>query len=354
MAEFFSLFTYCFKPIFCHFIIFSALLIYNGFGGFVTNMCETEKRNQSRPTIVVMGSLNFDLIATVSRFPNPGESLIGREFYTSSGGKGGNQAVAASRLGAETFMVGRVGDDNFGTEMLESLHLYGVNTSGVRVEPECQSGIAHITIDESGENKIVIVPGANSRCDESEVEQVNLRLRSADALLLQLELPLELSMKVANEAKGLGKTVVFDPAPVQVLPLEAYANIDYLIPNETEASVLAGFPVENPTTACEAAVLLRSKGVQTVIIKMGAQGVSFATNGDQGHLPAFSVKVVDTVAAGDAFNGAFSVAIAEGRSLRDAITWGMAAGALAVTNRGAHTSMPSREDVERLILEQHR
>jgi ribokinase len=161
-------------------------------------------------------------------------------------------------------------------------------------------------------------------------------------------------MKVANEAKGLGKTVVFDPAPVQVLPLEAYANIDYLIPNETEASVLAGFPVENPTTARDAAVLLRSKGVQTVIIKMGAQGVSFATDGDQGHLPAFSVKVVDTVAAGDAFNGAFSVAIAEGRSLRDAITWGMAAGALAVTNRGAHTSMPSREDVERLILEQHR
>tara|TARA_B100001013_G_scaffold306107_1_gene209133 strand:+ start:313 stop:1218 length:906 start_codon:yes stop_codon:yes gene_type:complete len=301
-----------------------------------------------------MGSLNFDLIATVSRFPNPGESLIGREFYTSSGGKGGNQAVAASRLGAETFMVGRVGDDNFGAEMLESLHLYGVNTSGVTVEPECQSGIAHITIDESGENKIVIVPGANARCNESEVEQANLRLRSADALLLQLELPLELSMKAAIEAKNLGKTVVFDPAPAQILPSDAYANIDYLIPNETEASVLAGFPVKDAVTAVNAAVLLRSKGVGTVIIKMGDQGVSYATDGDKGHLPGFRVKVVDTVAAGDAFNGAFSVAIAEGKPFRNAVTWAMAAGALAVTKRGAHPSMPSREDVERLILEQHR
>lgn len=329
-------------------------LIYDDLGGFTTNMCAEKNPNQRKAAIVVMGSLNFDLIATVPRFPNPGESLIGREFYTSSGGKGGNQAVAASRLGAEAFMVGRVGDDNFGAEMLESLHVYGVNTSGVTVEPGFQSGIAHITIDESGENKIVIVPGANSSCDESEIEQVNLRLRFADVLLLQLELPLELSMKAANQAKNLGKIVVFDPAPAKALPLSTYGNIDYLIPNETEASVLAGFPVEDPINAVDAAVLLRSQGVDTVIIKMGDQGVSYATDGDKGHLPGFSVKAVDTVAAGDAFNGAFSVAIAEGKSLRNAITWGMAAGALAVTKRGAHSSMPSRNDVERLILEQSR
>ncbi|MEE8443102.1 MAG: ribokinase, partial [Dehalococcoidia bacterium] len=207
----------------------------------------------SRPSIVVLGDINFDLIAVTSRFPGPGETIIGTEFYTSSGGKGGNQAVAAARLGARTKMVGRVGDDSYGREMLESMKGYGVDISGIAVEPGATSGIAHITIDGSGQNKIVIVSGANGRCDERDVLRAREVLEDAHVLMLQMALPLDVSLKAAGEAQRLGIQVVFDPAPAGPLSAEAYGLLDYLIPNETEASFLAGFPVTDPPTAMRAA-----------------------------------------------------------------------------------------------------
>lgn len=301
-----------------------------------------------------MGSMNYDLIAVTDSFPEPGESVFGGDFYTSSGGKGGNQAVAASRLGAQTMMVGRVGNDHFGREMLDSLKVHGVDTSGVTIEPGVQSGIAHITIDSSGQNKIVIVPGANALCDESEVERVKLSLKNADVLLLQMELPLELSLKAAAEANRLGRPVVFDPAPAGLIPDNAYRMMDYLIPNETEASRLTDFPVKDPALGIAAAVELRRRGAQVVIVKMGRQGVCYSSPDGEGHLSAFDVKMIDSVAAGDAFNGAFAVAIAQRKILREALFWAMSAGAVAVTKRGAHDAMPSLEEVEALMVEQPR
>ena len=303
----------------------------------------------SQPSLVVLGDINFALIAVTPRFPEPGESVIGREFYTSPGGKGGNQAVAAARLGARTKMVGRVGGDSFGQEMLDSMKGYGVDISGIAVEPDVHSGIAHITIDSSGQNKIIMVPGANARCGEQEVARVRQGLEDAHILLLQMALPLEVSLKAAWEARRLRRQVILDPAPAGLLPADAYDLLDYLIPNETEASFLVGFPVTDPPSAMRAAQELLRRGMKAAIIKMGEQGACYASPQGEEFLPAFRVKAVDTVAAGDAFNAAFAVALAEGKELRDAVTWGMAAGAVAVTKPGAQDAMATREEVEAML-----
>lgn len=303
-------------------------------------------------TITVLGSLNYDLIAVTPRFPEAGESLIGNSFYSSHGGKGGNQAVAAARLGARVNMIGRVGNDTFGAEMLQGLKNFGVISSGISIEPGVSSGIAHITIDGSSQNKIVIVPGANAYCGASEIALVKESMASSHVLLLQMELPPDVSIKAAEAARNLGKTIVFDPAPARPLPDRAYHLLDYLIPNETEATALAGFTVSDADSGLAAARALHRKGCGVAIVKLGALGACYVSNTEEEYLPAFIVGAIDTVAAGDAFNGAFAVAIAEGKTLRNAVIWAMAAGAIAVTKRGAQTAMPTREEVERLLQEQ--
>jgi ribokinase len=246
-------------------------------------------------------------------------------------------------------MVGRVGNDAFGPPLRESLESFGVDTSLVVVDFGTPSGIAQITVDATGQNWIAIVPGANGKCGQEELGRVSDVLGSADIVLLQLEIPLEVSLAAAQIAKDMGKRVILDPAPMVDLPDGIASLFDFIIPNEVETSELVGFTVSDVESAKRAAHHLRQQGFEGVVIKLGAQGCYYATEQEEGHLPGFPVDVVDTVAAGDAFNGAFSVALVEGKTVVEAASWGNAAGALSVSRRGAQASMPTREETETLL-----
>jgi ribokinase len=264
------------------------------------------------------------------------------------GGKGANQAVACARLGAYTRMVGRVGDDVFGATLIDSLRGYGVDATGVAVSPG-PSGLAIINVDDRAENNIVIIAGANGLVGAQDLARLEALLRQVSVLMLQLEIPMEAVVRAAKLARAQGVRVVVDPAPAKDIPAELYALADVLTPNETEATALAGSAVTGPETAERAARQLLERGARQVIIKLGGQG-AYAHDGRQGFLaPAFPVKAVDSVAAGDAFNGGVAVALAEGHAFEVAVRWGMAAGAVAVTRPGAQPAMPSREDMAELL-----
>lgn len=302
-----------------------------------------------RISVVVLGGINMDLVTVVSRFPEAGETVVGSRFLTYPGGKGANQAVAAARMGAGTLMVGKVGDDIFGPQLTEALASGGVDVSGVAVESGISSGLAVINIDASSQNRIVQILGANETCGEAEKQRVIKALREA-SVLLQLEVSVDLSLTVAQEAAARGKTVVLDPGPVRPLPKEFYSCCHVITPNETEAPALVGFPVTDLPSAARAARLLVERGVQIAVIKLGAQGAYYATREGGEHIPAIAVDAVDSVAAGDAFNGALAASMADGEELAQAIRKATAAGALAVTKFGAQDSMPTRADVEQLLL----
>ncbi|HIK15467.1 MAG TPA: ribokinase [Leptolyngbyaceae cyanobacterium M33_DOE_097] len=293
--------------------------------------------------ILVFGSLNMDLVAHTPRLPQPGETILGSSFLTTPGGKGANQAVAAAKLGIPTQMVGRVGNDSFGQELLAALQAVGIETQGVLVDSEIHSGVAIITVSDRGENEIIGVFGANGRVDATDVERLQPLLSGVDALMLQFEIPLVAIQAAAQTAHNAGVKVLFDPAPVQTRDLaDLYPFVDYLLPNEIEAAQLVGFTVHDPETAQQAAIALQQQGVNTVVIKLGAKGAFCLSPEESFFVPAFKVEAIDTVAAGDAFAGGFAAAIVEGRSLREAVTWGNAAGALAATKRGAQAAMSDR------------
>lgn len=304
---------------------------------------------QSHPKIVVLGSINMDLVAIAPSLPAPGETVMGSEFATLPGGKGANQAVAAARLGADVRMIGRVGDDVFGPTLLESLHATGVDASDIVTTPGTSSGIAVILLDEGRENYIVGIYGANMACNEVQVEAASRALDGADALLLQMEIPLEISLQTARIAQEKGVRVIYDPAPPSMIPPQAYTAFDIIAPNQSEAEVLTGITVTDIASAQEAAKVLRSRGAPTAIVKLGEDGVVYAFSDCTGHVPAFQVEAVDTVAAGDGFAGALAVALAEGCSFEDALRFANAAGGLVVTKRGAQDAMPDRAEVERLL-----
>ena len=311
------------------------------------------------PGIVVLGGINMDLVTYSDRFPSPGETVVGQRFLTYAGGKGANQAVAAARMGGRTAMVGQVGDDIFGPQLLDGLQAAGVDVSRIAVAEDETSGIAVISIDGSAQNQIVQVLGANATCGQAQSHAVDDALRSAGTLMLQLEVPIEVSLAAARSARAAGKTVILDPGPVRSFPMELLQLADVITPNETEAEALVGFPVDGPDAAERAARELLRRGAGTAVIKLGAQGATFATGwrGDESVFPerfignqtAFPVEAVDTVAAGDAFNGALAVCLAEGRPLKWAVRAACAAGALAVTTTGAQDSMPTRAAVESLL-----
>jgi len=305
--------------------------------------------SESKPSIVVLGSLNMDLIGVSPRLPAPGETIMGESFYTAPGGKGGNQAVAASKLGANVRMVGRVGKDTFGQSLLSGLQGHGIDATGVAQDPTASTGIAIILLDALKQNYIVVVSGANMACDEQELEAAKRALDGADALMLQLEVPVELSLEAARYARAKGIKVIWDPAPARELPDEAFAVADVMTPNQTEAEALTGIVVSDAASAHHAANVLLGKGVSVAVVKMGEDGVFFATQNESAFLPPYSVEIVDTVAAGDAFGAALAVALSEGKSLSDAVRFGSAAGALAVTRPGAQDAMPSRSEVEGLL-----
>ncbi|MGD2182407.1 ribokinase [Lusitaniella coriacea] len=302
-------------------------------------------------SILVFGSLNMDFVAQVPRMPVPGESVLGHNFVMAAGGKGANQAVAAARLGTKTAMVGRVGRDRAGEDLLAQLHAGGVNTEGIFIDEETHSGVALIAVDDRGENQIIVVPGTNGRVNREDVARLTALLTpETSALLLQLEIPLSAVQAAAQTARERGITVILDPAPApQDFPAKLYPLIDVITPNEVEATQLVGFPVEDRATATQAAQTLVERGVSTAIVKLGDRGLVCTTSTDCYFISPYSVRAIDSVAAGDAFNGGFASARDRGLSLPEALKWGAACGALTTTQSGAQPALPHREAVERLL-----
>ncbi|MCX7078004.1 MAG: ribokinase [Pseudomonas sp.] len=296
--------------------------------------------------VVVIGSLNMDLVTRAERLPRAGETLIGESFATVSGGKGANQAVASARLGAEVSMVGCVGADVYGEQLRAALLAEQIDCRAVTTVGG-SSGVALIVVDDSSQNAIVIVAGANGLLTPEVVTGFDAVLQAADVIICQLEVPMQTVGYTLKRGRELGKTMILNPAPASS-PLAAdwYSSIDYLIPNESEASALSGLPVDSLKTAEVAASRLIAAGAGKVIITLGAQGSLFANGQSFEHFPALKVKAVDTTAAGDTFVGGFASALAGGKSEAEAIRFGQIAAALSVTRAGAQPSIPTLSDVQ--------
>jgi ribokinase len=297
----------------------------------------------SEPAIVVVGSLNLDLVVRVDRLPGPGETVSGGDVFRNPGGKGANQAVAAARLGRAVAMVGRVGDDAAGRELLASLEGDGVDTAHVRAVDGVPSGAAFITVGQDGENQIVVSPGANARLAPEHVAAAEAALRAAAVTMVQLEVPLEAVAAAVRTAAG---RVVLNPAPVRDLPAELLAEVDVLVPNRVELAQLAGAPV--PGTVEEAAALAGRLPTRAAVVTLGADGALVVEDGRAGHVPAVPVRPVDTTAAGDAFCGGLADALAGGAALQDAARWAVRVAAAACTRPGAQASLPTPEEARRL------
>lgn len=294
----------------------------------------------------VVGSINMDLVVGVDRFPLPGETVTGTGFRTVPGGKGANQAVALARLGAGVDMVGRVGRDSFGDRCLEILASEGVGSEGIGRDPEAPTGTALIEVDAAGENRIVVVPGANRGVTPEYLEERLDGLPEADILLLQLEIPLE---SVLAALRGSRAVRILDPAPARKLPDTALALVDYLTPNENELEALSGLPVRDPDEVGKAARLLVGRGAGTVIVKAGRKGAYIVTGEKFLHIPGFEVAAADTTGAGDTFNGAFAFALGGGLPAVEAVRFANAAAALSTTRPGAQTAMPGKAEVLELL-----
>jgi ribokinase len=288
----------------------------------------------------------MDLVVRTQRFPDPGETVAGYEFNTFPGGKGANQAVAAARQGAEVSMIGRVGDDRFGLQLLETLRGEGIDVAGVTVDEQAPTGVAMIAIDEAGNNVIIVAPEANGNLSVRDVESRRSLVAGADMLIVQLEVRLEVVEYAVRLAKEEGVEVVLNPAPAQPMPTSLLRHIDYLIPNESEALLLSQSKAPR-----EAASILRSKGARVIIITMGEHGALLMENEETISIPGFEVSVSDVTAAGDAFVGAFATRVAAGLSTAQAVRWANASGALAATVLGAQVSLPTFDTVSEFLGE---
>jgi ribokinase len=299
----------------------------------------------AKKPIVVVGSINMDMVTLTPRIPEPGETVVGTGFSTTPGGKGANQAVAAARLGYPVELVGKVGDDAYGQALLESLRGAGVGVGSMGIEPGT-SGLAAIFLAKSGENCIVIVPGANGRVDRAHIDHHSDVIRSAGMVLCQLELPMEATIQAIRTCAAAGVRVMLDPAPAAPLPEELFSSIAWFTPNETEAALYVGPGL----SAEEAAGRLLARGLKGVALKRGAEGAYVAVaGGNAAWVRAFRVEAVDTVGAGDCFNGAFALAILEGKDPWEAARFASASAAISVTRRGAQAKMPGRADVEEFL-----
>jgi ribokinase len=303
----------------------------------------------ARPSIAVIGSSNTDLIVRVPRIPRAGETLLGGEFMTAAGGKGANQAVGAARSGGNVVLIARMGNDSFADQAIACLQSDGVDVIAVSRDRRAPSGVALILVARDGENSIAVAGGANATLSPAHVKKAARFIRAADLLVAQLETPLATVMAAALVAAKAGVPIILNPAPARPLPNRLLKLISILTPNETEAELLTGIKVTNEAAAARACAKLRSRGVETVILTLGARGAYLAGAAGQRLVPGFKVKAVDSTAAGDIFNGALSVALAEGRGLRDAVRFANAAAALSVTRRGAQPSAPSRAEIERFL-----
>jgi ribokinase len=300
--------------------------------------------------IVVVGSSNTDMILQMAHLPRPGETILGGRFSMVAGGKGANQAVAAARAGGDVTFLTRVGDDLFGRRAIEGFERNGIDIQHVIRDHQAPSGVALIFVDDHGENSIGVASGANGELSTADMDAARPCLESADILVMQLEIPLATVQYAAEIASAAGVPVILNPAPAQPLPDDLLRCISILSPNQSEAEQLTGIPVTDSQSAAQAANVLRAKGIETVIITMGARGAVIAGSRFAGAVPAFVIEPVDTTGAGDVFNGALAVAWSEGKSLADSVRFASAAAALAATKLGAQPSAPIRQEIEQLLL----
>jgi ribokinase len=296
--------------------------------------------------ILVIGSTNTDMVIVADHFPVPGETIIGGTFLMNPGGKGANQAVAASRLGGEVAFISKVGQDVFGQQALQNLQNEGIDTSGVAIDPDEPSGVAQITVDKSGENCIVVAPGANMALSREDLEERMGLIESAEIILAQMEVPLSTISFALAKAFEMGKKTILNPAPAVPLPEELYGSLYMITPNQSEAEILTGIKVIDGRSARKAAEWLLKKGVQVVIITLGADGAFIYDGKEEIQLPAPKVKAIDTTAAGDTFNGAIAVALGKNRSFIDALGFANKAAAQTVTKMGAQSSIPYWRELE--------
>ncbi len=307
--------------------------------------------------LVVVGSSNTDMIIQVPCLPRPGETILGGKFSMAPGGKGANQAVAAARAGASVCLITRLGRDSFGEQALEGFAIDGIDTRYCSADERMPSGVAQILVSESGENCIGVAPGANATLTCDHLDAAAEAFNGAEAVLLQLETPLDSAEHAAKIGREVGATVILNPAPACELPLSLYPLLNMITPNETEAELLTGVTVNDDTSAQKAADILHKRGVPTVLITRGANGVYMSCSGGSDgpageHIPAFMVKAIDTTAAGDVFNGCLAAALSQGDSLHTAVRFAQAAAALSVQVLGAQTSAPDRDIAEAFLESQ--
>ncbi|WP_413483662.1 ribokinase [Morganella psychrotolerans] len=299
--------------------------------------------------LTVLGSINVDHIMNIAQFPAPGETVIGKQYQTAFGGKGANQAVACGRSGADITFIACVGDDAIGAEILAQLKHDRIHTAAISVIPETMTGVAMIFVNGDGENVIGISAGANAALTPECFSPYQMIVAQSDALLMQLESPLETVIAAAEIAKKNQTKVILNPAPARELPDSLLRLVDVITPNETEAEKLTGISVSDETGAAKAAQVLHDKGIEQVLITLGSRGVWLSINGEGRCIPGFKVNAVDTIAAGDTFNGAYVTALLEGKPADDAVRFAHAAAAISVTRRGAQPSVPWRKEIDAFL-----
>jgi ribokinase len=302
--------------------------------------------------LVVLGSINADHILNIDAFPAPGETVTGNQYQVAFGGKGANQAVAAGRSGADIAFIACTGEDDTGERVRKQLASDRIDVAPVSVIPGESTGVALIFVNGEGENVIGIHAGANAALSPELVEAQHSRIADADALLMQLESPLESVLAAAKIAHQNQTQVILNPAPARELSDELLSLVNIITPNETEAEKLTGIRVENDADAAKAAAALHSKGIETVIITLGSRGVWASVKGEGRRVAGFKVQAIDTIAAGDTFNGALVTALLEGNAMNDAIRFAHAAAAIAVTRKGAQPSVPWREEIDSFLVQQ--
>ena len=308
--------------------------------------CSTNQK----PNILVLGSINMDLIVKSARLPTKGETLTGDSFNYTPGGKGANQAVTASKLGANSKLIARVGNDLFGKQLTSYLSSQNVDTNSITIDSDSHSGIAMIHVDSStGENRILAVYGANMQCDKLELATTKKLIPLSNCLMIQLEIPKQISFQASKFALSLGVRTILDPSPASHIETKEFAMLDIITPNQTEAEFYTGIKIIDATSAEKAAKKFVHWGVKLAVIKMGEHGAFFASSMDNGHVKAFKIPVVDTTGAGDAFNAALAIEISKGTSIQKAVKTGNAAGAIAASKHGAQKSMPTSEEINQLL-----